>query len=326
MTPDLEARLRAAVHAQAASVAPQHDGDSLTTIRTRVRSARRRRHTIALVGAVILVIAVMTIPRLGDNEAGLRTADQPSDRTAATTQPSTTTAPTTATTAANDVMPPPVDRDTTTTTTEAPPAATNPLGAGYQPLWPFPTENDARAWQETYRTSGQQPWHLDADQTALSFTTGFLGFTEIDNVISHDIGNTDAYVTVGYTAEGQASTAAVIHLRRFGADDDAPWEVVGTADQELTLETPDYGTTARSPVTVGGTITGVDESLRIQVRQASSSEVLGESCCLPAGGTHSPWQAVVAFTGASNPALTIVVSTGGHIQDVERFAITGVRP
>jgi hypothetical protein len=57
----------------------------------------------------------------------------------------------------------------------------------------------------------------------------------------------------------------------------------------------------------------------------SSTGQLGERCCLPAGGTHTRWDTTVAFTGAADPALTVVVSTGGHVQEVERFAITGVR-
>jgi hypothetical protein len=32
----------------------------------------------------------------------------------------------------------------------------------------------------------------------------------------------------------------------------------------------------------------------------------------------------VAWSGATDPALTIVVWTGGHAQEVEIFAITGV--
>jgi len=38
------------------------------------------------------------------------------------------------------------------------------------------------------------------------------------------------------------------------------------------------------------------------------------------------WSARVSFAGATDPALTIVISTGGHLQGVERFAITAVRP
>ena len=71
-------------------------------------------------------------------------------------------------------------------------------------------------------------------------------------------------------------------------------------------------------------MTGVDESIRVQVRQGDA--LLGESCCLSSGGENTPWTAEVAYQGAGPGALTIVASTGGHAADVERFAITGVRP
>jgi Immunoglobulin-like domain of bacterial spore germination len=197
----------------------------------------------------------------------------------------------------------------------------------YQPLWPFRTQAEADAWRQQNDAQGTQPWHVDAEQTALSFTTGYLGFGEIDRVVAKDIREREAWVSVGYApGTGRLSTSAVIHLVRFGAGDGAPWEVVGTRDTDLTLETPSYGSGVSSPVTVGGRITGVDESLRIQVRQSSSEVPIGESCCLPAGGDNTPWQAKVSFSGATDPALTIVVSTGGHVQGIERFAVTGVRP
>jgi hypothetical protein len=74
---------------------------------------------------------------------------------------------------------------------------------------------------------------------------------------------------------------------------------------------------------VGGHITGVDENIRVAVRQLSTSTPIGAYCCLPAG--TGPWHASVAFQGATDPTLTIVASTGGHLQQVERFAIQGVR-
>jgi hypothetical protein len=198
---------------------------------------------------------------------------------------------------------------------------------GYQPLWPFSTQAEADAWRRQYVAQGTQPWHLDAEQTALSFTTGYLGFGEIDKVVTSDVREREAWVSVGYDpGTGRLSTAAVVHLVRFGAGDPAPWEVVGTRDTDLTLETPRYGSSVSSPVTVGGRITGVDENLRVQVRQVSSQAPIGEACCLPAGGQGTPWQTRVSFSGATDPALTIVVSTGGHVQGVETFAITGVRP
>jgi hypothetical protein len=197
---------------------------------------------------------------------------------------------------------------------------------GYPPLWPFSSQAEVDAWRQQHAADGAQPWHLDADATALAFTTGHLGFGEIDQVVASDVRDREAWISVGYDAGSGPSTAAIVHLVRFGPGDDAPWEVVGTRDTDLTLETPGYGSQVSSTVMVGGRITGVDESLRVQVRQASSEAPIGEACCLPAGGEHTPWQTTVSFSGATDPALTIVVSTGGHVQGVERFAITAVRP
>jgi hypothetical protein len=197
----------------------------------------------------------------------------------------------------------------------------------YLPLWPFISQAEADTWRQQYAAQGTQPWHLDADATALAFTTGYLGFGEIDQVVASDVRDREAWVSVGYDAGSGPSTAAVVHLVRFGPGDDAPWEVVGTRDTDLTLETPGYGSQVSSTVTVGGRITGVDECLVVQVRQQSSSGPIGESPqCLPAGGENTPWRTTVSFSGAADPALTIVVWTGGHIQGVERFAITAVRP
>jgi hypothetical protein len=66
----------------------------------------------------------------------------------------------------------------------------------------------------------------------------------------------------------------------------------------------------------------VDESIRVQMRQPSSEQPIG----LPAGGENTPWSTTVTYQGATAPALTVVVFTGGHYTDVERFAITGIRP
>jgi hypothetical protein len=203
-------------------------------------------------------------------------------------------------------------------------APTGDWSFDHQPLFPFASEAEAEAWRTD--AGGSQPWHLDAEATALAFTS-WLGFAEIDQVTSRDIRATEAWVGVGWQAPtGELGTAAVIHLLRFGPAADAPWEVVGTRDTTLTLETPRYGSRASSPLTVGGHITGVDESIRVQVKQLSSEAPLGESCCVPAGGEGSPWSATVSYAGATDDAVTVIASTGGHVMDVEVFAITGLRP
>jgi hypothetical protein len=219
---------------------------------------------------------------------------------------------------------------TVTATPEPPrsPSTTTPVRRTfrYQPMWPFTSESDAAAWQQAYRNSGKQPWHLDPGQTALSFTNGFLGFDEIGLVVSKAVRGDEAFVSVGYRADNNPpSVAAVIHLARLGQGADAPWEVVGTRDRSLTLTQPRYGAVAGSPLTVGGRITGVDESIRVDVRQVSTSARLGTFCCVPAGGERQPWSAQVTFQGATDPAVVIAASTGGHYQGVEIFAITAIR-
>jgi hypothetical protein len=206
----------------------------------------------------------------------------------------------------------------------SPGAASHGLGR-FQPLWPFASAEEARAWQRSYRSGGHGPWHLSAEETALAFA-GFLGFAEIDRVTSRTVRDGDARIGVGSRGQEGTTTAAVLHLVRVGDGADAPWEVVGTDDRELTLTTPAYGAAVSSPVAVGGEITGVDESLRLAVHQRSSEAPIGRFCCVPAGGFPGRWSAKVPFQGAGDQVLTIVVSTGGHVAEVERFAVTGVRP
>jgi hypothetical protein len=196
---------------------------------------------------------------------------------------------------------------------------------GYQPLWPFPDLAAARAWQTAHRSGGHQPWHLDAGETALSFTRGYLGFTEITMVTSSRVTANGTYVGVGYRdLNGGTHTSAVLFLVRFGTDSDSPWEVVGSEDSTFSLEQPAYGSQVVSPMTVGGHISGVDENIRVTVRSLASTAPVGGFCCLPAGGQGSAWHASVPFSIGSGQVLTIVASTGGHLQTVERFALQGV--
>ncbi|WP_211359779.1 hypothetical protein [Actinocorallia herbida] len=221
--------------------------------------------------------------------------------------------------------------------TSASPAPTGPaatasggpaamLPGRHQPLWPFADAAQVRTWQRSYRTAGTAAWHLDAERTALRFTRDHLGFTEIDRVTSRDVKGRDAHIGVGYRTEGsRTGTAAVLHLIRTGEGGDAPWEVVGSDDTTLQVLSPAYASRVTSPMTVGGRITGVDESVRVTVLGVGSTEPVGEYCCVTAGGEDSPWSAKVAFEPGGG-VLTVVVSTGGHLKEVERFALTGVRP
>lgn len=201
----------------------------------------------------------------------------------------------------------------------ADPAPVDGFVFGHQPLWPFADQ------QEAERSAAD--WHADPGATALAFTRDFLGFNEIDQIAGVTEEDGQAWVDVGYRLpDERVATAATVHLARFGPAADAPWEVVGTRAEVLTLQMPPYGSLVRDAVEAGGRITGIDESLHLQIRQSGQDHALGDYCCLPAGGQDQPWSAQVTMTHAPRPGtITVVVSTGGHVAEVERFAVTGLR-
>lgn len=278
------------------------------------RRNRIRNRSFVATGLVAAAVAVVVGVGLRGHEPSRRVITAPA-------APSTTAGPETTTTAG------------TAPATSAPPStatpATTPAGAAfpYQPMWPFRSTEEAGAWQAAYRAGGQQPWHLNAGDTALNFTEGFLGYTEITKVLRTSMTSNGTHVTVGYpTTQGRTSTAAVIHLVRYGTGVDAPWEVVGTDDtSDLALTAPKYGSVVGASFTAGGTITGVDENIKVQVRQVSSEASVGGACCVPAGGQHTAWSTTVQLQGATDEVLTVAASTGGHFQGVERFTVTAVR-
>lgn len=312
----IEDRLRQAMAEEAASVPASADRwDEIETRaaiarRASTRRSRQWRAGVTLVGVAAAVTTVVAASGLWRSPAR-KVGTTPGTRPQITVSPTSTAgAP---------------------TTRQAPtvaPSTTRPAGAfRYQPLWPFQSLSDVQSWQEAYRAGGTQPWHLDAAQTALDFSRGFLGYTDIDRTFGTTTNSAGEHVTVGFdNPNGQPVKAAVIHLVRFGPGTDAPWEVVGSDDgPDFTLATPAYGAVASSPVAVGGKITGVDESIKVQVLQQSSTMPLGVSAPTPAGGNGSPWKTTVSFRGATDAVLTIAASTGGHLAAVERFTVTGVR-
>jgi hypothetical protein len=219
------------------------------------------------------------------------------------------------------LLAPPVQADPVDTTTSP-----RSDGFTYQPLWPFASQDDADRWLRDGEATGNATWHADPAITALSFAQDFLGFSEIDRSTTVTEHADEAWVGVGYASpSGEPTTAATIHLARFGTAPNAPWEVVGSRDDTLTLSTPPYGSTVGTEIEAGGTITGVDESLHLQVRQSTEKNALGDYCCVPGGGQSRPWSATFSTSPPQPGALTLVVWTGGHVATVERFAITGLR-
>lgn len=279
---------------------------------------RRIPKWVVIAVAVAAALAVVTLGVVALRSGGSSSGSGP----ATTGAPVPTSPGAPAPTASPTPSAPPTTAPTKGTTTSAP----RPLPAfGFQPLWPFSGVGDAAAWQQSYREGGHQPWHLDAGQTALGFTQSYLGYRNVDRVVSTKVVGDQAWVGVGFLLPNQrVSTAAVLHLAKISTGTDAPWEVVGTQDSTLSLTQPAYGASVTSPLTVGGRVTGVDENLQVQVRQLTRG-LIGKAGGVPAGGQNAPWTTSVTFAVPKGSVLTVAVSTGGHVAAVERFAITGVR-
>ena len=195
-----------------------------------------------------------------------------------------------------------------------------------EPLFPFANLAHAQAWQRAYASRGHEPWHLSPELTAVAFSQAYLGFGEINKVAGRSVSEGDARVAVGLTLpDGQVSSAAIVRLQRYGSGNNAPWEVVGTDDTTLTVDTPAYGATVASPVKIGATVTGVDEYLRAEAHTLGAGQPLGTFCCQPAGSRANPWTITVPFQANSGQVITVAVHTGGHVALTERFAVRGFR-
>ena len=196
----------------------------------------------------------------------------------------------------------------------------------FEPLFPFANLAHAQAWQRAYASRGHEPWHLSPELTAVAFSQAYLGFSEISKVAGHSVSQGDARVAVGLTLpDGRVSSAAIVRLVRYGSGNNAPWEVVGTDDTTITLDTPANGATVASPVKIAAAVTGVDEYLRAEAHTVGAGQPLGTFCCQPAGSRANPWSLTVPFRANSGQVVTVVVHTGGHVAPTERFAVRGFR-
>ena len=274
---------------------------------------------VMLVVAVVLALAGSGVALWRSGGGSEQPAPAPSPTATAPPSPSASTpAPTS-----------PAPTVTTPVPASPSPSTSNPSSAfRFTPLWPFASVSEAIAWQQDTGAGGHQPWRLSAGTTAVTFTRDFLGYTEIDRVTSSTVSGDQAWVGVGYPvpSSSKQQTAAVLHLARIGGGPlvTRPWEVVGSRDTDLTLTTPHYGSTVGTTFTVGGRITGVDESLVLQVVGLKGALYQADQG-IPAGGVRTPWRTTVTLDTPRSGIATVAVSTGGHLQGVERFAITAVK-
>jgi hypothetical protein len=331
---EVDQRIRAALTAAAATI--EERDLSLAQSPATGRQHRTRRATrwvapllaaAAVIGVAIATAAIISTPSAHHLMPGGTAKSKPPTPSASqippppkTREPTTSPKPTTTLTASK---PPTGGAANCDFVDFGCPAASNHVFL--QPLWPFADYAQARQWETVDGPAGHQPWHLDARQTALLFTQNYLGFSDITTVTTSKTDEHGAHIGVGYRLpSGQLHTAAVLHLVGYTpnlGNTTAGWEVVGSDDTDFSLKQPAYGSQVTSPMTVGCHITGVDETVVVDVKGISGSVLTGTAARIRAGG-QDPWHASVSFHGSG--VLTIVASTGGHLMRHERFAIQGV--
>jgi len=295
---DLDTRIRQALWAQAEQLTEA----DLTPMQPPHGSGSGWRLPILVAAAVVLLAAGGTVAIRAAGHAGSRHPAPP-----AASKP----VPSSARPSPSGVLPSSSPAPNTSGKS-GPPASVKPTpqltGMPPLPLWPLTLD-------------GRGSPAGTAQNTALTFTRQYLGFTDITTVTSSRFDGQGAHIGVGYrNPAGRLVTAAVLHLVRYGGG--LAWEVAGTDDTTLSLEQPPNGTTVTSPMTVGGHITGVDENVRVVIRSQAHDGAVAGWATVPTGGQHTRWHTTVSSTDLG--LLIVVASTGGHLQAVERFAVEGV--
>jgi len=306
--------LRRALTAEADHVVPA--GDGLARIQQRVarRASRLRvlRPALAVLSVlVVLAGGLVTVSLLGDDGGvgELRTINRPAAPSAepapAATQP--TGEPTAGPAPAPAVPVPPV---------VGPPVAVPPAQGGGDTAvpdlatsWPYSSRSEARA-----HIASAGPEMTDPRAVALRFVLGFLQRPEVDRVTGVRSQDAGLGVTVGRRVpeSGRVIDVTTVYLVRVAASDSAPYVVVSATAPYLSITGPAAGAAIRSPLTVSGRITGVDESIRVDVRVLSRPAPIG-SARTPGGGDNSPWSAPVSFPATADRGATVVAWTDSAV-------------
>ncbi|MGI8682265.1 MAG: hypothetical protein ACR2JO_09100 [Mycobacteriales bacterium] len=294
-----EDRLRQLLLAEAATVTPA--GGGLSQIRAKVARRRARlrwlRPGLAVVTAAALAGAAVFAVTLGEPARQTLKTDQH-----VATQPpapSASTGPTSA-------SPTPVSS-----------GGPLPVGQAAYTIWPFTSLAQAQAWQ---RAGGSQPWHLDPRQTALFFVNAYLQAPEVNVVMASTAETTSVgvgrKVTLGRTmADGKLREVTVVHLVRLGSGSTAPYAVTRSAGTyTLKISSPGIAAPVRSPLQVRGTIDGVHQSVRVELRMLARPAPISAPASGP-GSATTGWQTTVSFTAPASGVGTLVARTDSDAGD-----------
>ncbi|MBV9292121.1 MAG: hypothetical protein JO222_06700, partial [Frankiales bacterium] len=176
-------------------------------------------------------------------------------------------------------------------------------------IFPFTSSADEKSWESGFLSGGHSPWKADPVAVATTWVTAYLQQPTVDQLVSKTVTPAGtAVVTLGRTMtaeQGQTVAVTDVHLVRFGKG----WVVVGATDpqNQLKLSGPKAGSLAVSPLSVTGPGFGVDEAVRVQVRDAVSPKSYGEGTTGFGNGTPQ-WSVNVPFTRPSGRGGALVAT------------------
>jgi hypothetical protein len=316
---NLEARLRAATRAMDDPGELDEPG-ALASVRSRVRTIRRRRRAMATVAAALVVALPVAIVATGDDrEPGSVVSPDVTTLPSTVPEPAPTTAPaptttaeavTTATPTTTGAPTTTVAPTTTEVTTTTPPTAP---GALDDVLWPAP----------------DGPRFVDAVEAVRSFVAEVVGIGEPPSQLApaRSTGPDTAEVDVfGRNEDGSARDTVVstVAVRRI----DDHWYVTGATAADLVVETPGPREEIGWPVRVAGRGTGYEGTIVVQVRDAFAGpdDLLGLHVAMGGAlGELATFEATVAYSAPASDRGFVLVHNDSGLFGIESFTAVPVR-
>jgi hypothetical protein len=228
-------------------------GDGLSRIQKRVAARRRSRWLVLPGAAVVTAAAVAAFFAFG-----------PTDDRSSVSRVGSTPEPTVATTPSPDGF----------------------VGQPFVPaIWPFASHDQAQAWRQDPST---KPWAASNLGVAQHFVDDYLRLTDVHLVQTC---NSCDVVEIANADGKQVGTVGLVR-----EDDGTPraYSVAGVMfDPSFAVTSPAEGARASSPLTVSGTITGVDENVVIRLL---SQDGRGLGTAAAPAGSGAPWSTTLSWT------------------------------
>ncbi|MDT7545505.1 MAG: hypothetical protein QOE99_1615 [Actinomycetota bacterium] len=275
-----EDRLHAVLHAEADDLVPA--GDGLDIIRGRLDARRSLRARLLPVAALAGVAAVVAAAAVTFSATR---DDDALDTRLGHNGPSAPATPT--------------------------PAGLTTSGPG-TPVWPFTTDAQAAEWKVR---PGSREWAADPVQVVQHLLDDYL---KLPGTATTRLPDKAADAVVEVSAGGRL--VSHVHVVKVGEAGLGPWSVTHAESDNLSVTSPKDGDDVTSPLTVTGTVPGVDESVHLQLLADTR---LAEGFA-PAGHDQ-PWTHLLSWPDSSWSVAALAGSTFNGNGDLSAITITAVR-